>query len=111
MLSTRNKAQDVNRGVKRDAEQLEPDPEALEAHVGQVKAHLAARRPSFPKVGAQNMVGKRNPRNGTTGWAVSQLIRGDWPNSPPFSHIAAVIDVPVEQIKPPWLRASDSQAT
>ena len=110
-MSTRNKAQDVNRGVKRDAEQHEQAPEAVEAHVRQVKAPLAARRPSFPKVGAQIMVGKRNPRNGTTGWAVSQLIRGDWPNSPPFSHIAAVIDVPVEQIKPPWLRASDSQAT
>lgn len=110
-VKARNKVQDGKRDVQRDVEQVEQDPEAVEAHVRQVKALLAARGLSFPKVGAQIVVGKKNPRKGITGWAVSQIIRGDRPNSPLFSHIAAVIGVPVEQIKPPWLRAPDSRAT
>lgn len=110
-VKTRNKVQDVKRDVQRDAEQFKQDPEAVEAHVRQVRALLAARGLSFPKVGAQIVVGKKNPRKGITGWAVSQIIRGDRPNSPLFGHIAAVIGVPVDEIKPPWLRASDSRAT
>ena len=41
-VNARIKAQDVNRGVKRDAEQVELDPAGGEAHVCQVKALLAA---------------------------------------------------------------------
>ena len=106
-VKARNKAQDI----KRDAEQVEHTAEAVEAHVRQVKALLAARGLSFPKVGAHIVVGKKNPRTGITGWAVSQIIRGDRPNSPLSGHIAAVIGVPVDEIKPPWLRASDPRAT
>ena len=110
-VKARNKVQDVKRDVERDAEQVEHTAEAVEAHVRQVKALLAARGLSFPKVGAHIVVGKKNPRKGITGWAVSQIIRGERPNSPLFGHIAAVIGVPVDEIKPPWLRASDPRTT
>ena len=80
-----------------------PTPQRVETHVRHVKALMAERGLSFPKIGAQIQFGKRQ-RMGITGWAVSQIIRGDRPNSPLFDQIAAVLGVPVDEIKPPWLR-------
>ena len=54
-VKARNKAQYSEQDAEHTAE-------AVEAHVRQVKALLAARGLSFPKVGAQIVVGKKNPR-------------------------------------------------